>query len=140
MLLVTAEIKIPESELEFSYARSSGPGGQNVNKVNSKVVLRWNAFQNQTLPLAVRARFLSRFETRLTNDGAMIINSDRFRDQLRNREDCLAKLHALILEVLHPPAPRHKTRPTRSSKERRKNNKRRQGEKKKHRTRISNFD
>src|SRR4051812_43223566 len=113
MLFVTAEIKIAETEFEFTFARSSGPGGQNVNKVNSKALLRWNPVQSESLPDPVRARFLSRFGTRLTADGSIVISSDRYRDQSMNRDDCVNKLKAMLLEVAYPPKPRKKTRPTR---------------------------
>lgn len=140
MLWVNEEIQIPENELEFSYARSSGPGGQNVNKVNSKVVLRWNAEQSEALPLGARVRFFGKFASRLTTDGAIVVASDRFRDQPRNREDCLEKLKAMILEIAKPPVPRRKTKPSRGAKERRKSNKRVHGEKKRHRARVRSDD
>lgn len=127
---------IPEHELEFSYARSSGPGGQNVNKVNSKVILRWNVVQSTALRPEVIARFVSRYGSRLTQAGDILITSDRFRDQTRNREDCLTKLSALISVVEHPPRPRKKTKPSYASKQRGKQSKRLHGEKKRQRRRI----
>ncbi|MEW6057211.1 MAG: alternative ribosome rescue aminoacyl-tRNA hydrolase ArfB [Bdellovibrionota bacterium] len=136
MLFVTADIQIADAELEIAYARSSGPGGQNVNKVNSKAVLHWNPVLSGSLSEGVRARFLSRFYSRLNKDGAIVIMSDRFRDQGRNREDCLDKLRLMLLEVAHPPKPRKKTRPSRTAKEKRKVRKRRHGEKKRDRSRV----
>jgi len=108
-------IVIPDHELEFSFARSSGPGGQNVNKVNSKVILRWHAVESG----ALRPEVLARLASQLTNDGDLVITSDRYRDQPRNREDCIEKLRALLLAAATPPRPRKKTRPTRSSAKRR---------------------
>lgn len=140
MLIVTSEIKIPYSELEFSFARSSGPGGQNVNKTNTKAVLRWYPFKNTTLPPDVRFRFLARFGSNLAADAAMVIMSDRYRDQIRNREDCADKLKAMILEVAYPPKLRKKTKPTRSSNQRRKTQKNLNSAKKRDRGRIKNHD
>jgi ribosome-associated protein len=140
MLIITPEIHIPDTEFDFSFARSSGPGGQNVNKVNSKVVLRWNPLLSGALSDAVRARFFLRFGEKITSDGSIIITSDRYRDQIRNRQDCLNKLQSLVLAVAHPPKIRRKTRPTRSSVEVRKKSKRLHGEKKKRRARIHDED
>lgn len=140
MLFITTEIKIAEHEFEFSYARSSGPGGQNVNKVNSKALLRWTPAHSGSLSDAVRSRFLARFATRLTTEGDIVITSDRHRDQIKNRDDCLEKLRQMILEVAHPPRPRRKTKPKRSSIEKRKRVKRHVGEKKRQRGRVKGED
>ena len=117
-------------ELDCTYARSSGPGGQNVNKVNSKCVLRWVPSASAAVPAPVLARFLERFASRLTREGAIVLASDRFRDQKRNYEDCVAKLLAMIETVATPPRPRKKTRPTRSSQLKRRESKRAHSEKK----------
>ena len=127
---------IPDWELEFTYARSSGPGGQNVNKVNSKAVLRWNVRASAALSDPVRARFLALFASRLTLGGDVVLSSDRYRDQIRNREDCVQKLEAMVREAATPPKPRKKTRPTRSSKRKRMDGKRAHGDKKKLRGRV----
>lgn len=118
-LIVSPHIHIPERELEISFARSSGPGGQNVNKVNSKAVLRWNVTHSPSLPEAVRERFLARFASRVTAMGDVVLTSDRFRDQGRNTEDCIEKLRELLMAVAHPPKQRKRTKPTRASRERR---------------------
>jgi len=136
MLFVTPELQIPSTEFEFSFARSSGPGGQNVNKVNSKVILRWHAVQSPSLSIGARLRFMAQFGSRLTSEGALIITSDRFRDQARNREDCLEKLKCLLLEIVYPPKPRKKTKLSRSKVEKRKNQKKQHGEKKRMRGRV----
>ncbi len=133
MLIVSAEIKIPPHELHFSYTRSSGPGGQNVNKVNSKAVLRWAPLDSHALPPDVLARFLALWGNRLTVEGELVLMSDRFRDQRRNQEDCLEKLRALLLPALYPPKKRKKTKPTYAAKKKRQENKKRLSNKKQQR-------
>lgn len=136
MLWVTDTIQIADWELEFSYARSSGPGGQNVNKVNSKAVLHWYPARSGALPASVRQRFLDRYSSRITTDGAVVITSDRYRDQGRNHDDCLEKLSSMLREVATPPRPRKKTKPSYSSTLKRKDNKRLQSQKKRQRGRV----
>src|SRR5690348_15981932 len=114
MLTITPSIRIPDWELELSYARSSGPGGQNVNKVNSKAVLRWNVQTSAALPEFARARILTRLASRISGDGSLVITSDRFRDQIRNREDCFEKLRELLRAALAQPKVRKETQPTRA--------------------------
>jgi len=99
VLTVNPQIDVPHTEFEFSFARSSGPGGQNVNKVNSKAMLRWPVRANLSLPAEVRQRFLARFGSRLTVDGDLLITSQRYRDQGRNVADCLEKLREMLLVV-----------------------------------------
>ncbi len=101
MLIVNSRIRIPESELQWTFARSSGPGGQNVNKVSSKAVLRWHAAGSASLPKEVRERFLARFASRLTTTGELIISSQRYRDQPRNISDAQEKLRAMLASVRH---------------------------------------
>lgn len=132
MIFVTSFVQIPDSELEFSFTRSSGPGGQNVNKVNSKAVLRWK-FADSGIPLDVKLRFEEAHRGRITKEGHYLVTSDRFRDQGRNLADCQEKLRELLMAVAYPPKARKKTKPTRSSQERRHSTKKRQGEKKKNR-------
>jgi ribosome-associated protein len=133
MLFVNAEIEIPDDDLKFTFVRSGGPGGQAVNKVNSKAELRWN-FAEALLPFPVRERFLARFGARLTLDGELIITSDRHRDRLQNRQDCLDKLREMLLAVAVPPKPRKKTKPGRGARLRAKALKQRQGAKKRARS------
>ncbi len=125
---MSIDIAIPDDELRFSYVRSSGAGGQNVNKVNSKAVLRWVPSTSRALPDAVRERFVQRYGSRLAQDGALIITSDRHRDQGRNVDDCVAKLRAMIATVWHTPKPRRPTRPTEGSRQRRLQHKRERSE------------
>ncbi len=126
MLVVTPQLQIPLAEFEITYARSSGPGGQNVNKVNSKAVLRWAVRGSPALPEAVRERFLQEYGNRLTTEGELLVTSQRYRDAPRNSHDCLEKLRTLLLRVVNPPKRRRATRPTRGSVERRLQGKRRQ--------------
>ena len=119
MLQVTPHIEIPDDEFHWSYARSSGPGGQNVNKVSSKATLHWSVATSPSLPPDVRGRFRARFGPRINKEGEIVIQSQRYRDQARNVEDCLDKLRTMLLEAATPPKPRKATRPSKGSKERR---------------------
>jgi ribosome-associated protein len=118
-LVIGPNFAIPLGEFEFTYARSSGPGGQNVNKVNSKALLRWPVVSSPSLPAGVRERFLDKYGSRLTQDGDLILTSQKYRDQLRNVDDCLAKLQAMLLSVISPPTPRRPTKPSRAARQRR---------------------
>jgi ribosome-associated protein len=102
-------------------------------------VLRWNAVESSGISEPVRQRFLVRFGSRLSADGSLVLMSDRFRDQGKNRQDCLDKLAGMLREVAAPPRPRQKTRPTRSSKRKRQDQKRQRGETKRARGRV-NFE
>ena len=118
-LRVGDRIRVEGGELSFQYARSAGAGGQNVNKVSSKAILRWAVGGSPGLPPDVRERFLRRFARRITRDGDLVLTSQRFRDQRRNVEDCLDKLAAMLAQVADAPTPRRPTRPGRGSVERR---------------------
>ena len=111
--------KVPLAELHFSFARSSGPGGQNVNKVESKALLRWDLATSRALPATLRARFRARFARRINEDGVFLLTSQRYRERERNVADCLAKLGAMLAEVATPEKPRRATRPSRGARERR---------------------
>jgi ribosome-associated protein len=122
-LEITPTLKIPAAELRLSFARSSGPGGQNVNKVSSKAILHFDVQRSASLPPDVRERFLAQFPSRVTTAGEVVIHSEEFRDQPKNIEACYDKLRAMIQSVLRPPKKRRATRPTKGSKVRRLNEK-----------------
>ncbi len=119
LIVITPHIKIPLAEFRFSFSRSSGPGGQNVNKVNSKVTLHWDVTQSASLPDAVRQRFITSFRNRINAEGELVLYSQRYREQERNRADCLDKLRDLVVSVAVAPKIRRRTRPSRGSRERR---------------------
>jgi ribosome-associated protein len=112
-------IHISDDELTWTFARSGGPGGQNVNKVASKATLRWNLIANTSLPADVKERLRNHQRRRITTDGELIIQGQRFRDQGRNVDDCRERLRQMILQVLQAPKPRRATKPSRASKQRR---------------------
>jgi ribosome-associated protein len=119
MLEIAPRIWIPDGELQWSFVRAGGPGGQNVNKVASKAVLRWNVTGSQCLSDSVRARFSIQQRGRITVEGDLIISSQRFRDQQRNKDDCLEKLRDMVLRASSAPKPRKPSKPSHASRERR---------------------
>ncbi len=134
MLVINSRLKIPLKEFQFTFSRSSGPGGQNVNKVNTKALLRWAVMTSPSLPETVRKRFLAKYARRVTADGDLLVVSQRFRDAGRNVADCLEKLRAMISEAAAPPPPPRKaTKPTRGSVRRRLDSKRKNSQKKQQR-------
>ena len=116
-LIVNDRITIPAAELEIAFARAGGPGGQHVNKVESKVEIRWRPADSMVLTSADLARLQERLGSKLTSAGDLVITSRRTRDQARNREDALEKLAALVRVSLQRPRPRRKTRPSGQSVE-----------------------
>jgi ribosome-associated protein len=140
MIQVTGRIAIDEREIEESFVRSSGPGGQNVNKLSTAVQLRFDVRHSPSLPRDVRERLERIAGSRLTNDGVLIIIAQRHRTQLRNREDALNRLIEMIRQAAIAPVKRRPTRPTKASRERRiEGKKRRSGVKNLRRSRPS-FD
>ncbi len=119
MLRINDRIAIPLAEFRWEFSRSGGPGGQNVNKVNSKVVLRWNPAESSSLPAPVRDRLLQAVASRLTQGGELLVTSQRTRDQARNLADCLGKVRVLVLAAVVPPKLRRPSRPTLGSQIRR---------------------
>ena len=110
------KIEIPYTEFDFEFSRSSGAGGQNVNKVNTKVTLRWNIKLSKSCHEQVKARFLKKYHRFTLQDGEMIqINSQRYRSQQQNITDCISKLHQYLEDVRVPPRKRISTKPTKNS-------------------------
>lgn len=131
MIRVNDTIELDEREIQEDFVRASGPGGQNVNKVSSAVQLRFDVAGSPSLPEPVRARLISLAGRRLTQEGVLIIEAERYRSQRRNRDDALERLLALIREACEVETPRRPTRPTLASKKRRLESKQRRGETKK---------
>jgi ribosome-associated protein len=127
MIPITDHISLGEDELEESFIRASGPGGQNVNKVSSAVQLRFDVAASPSLSPAVKERLPRLAGRRMTEAGVIIIVANRFRTQERNRADALERLAALIAQAAIAPTPRRPTRPTRASKVRRVDAKKRRG-------------
>ena len=140
MLTINDKISIPISEFQFSYARSPGPGGQHVNKVNSKAIMKWSVEKSKSLPPAVKQRFVKKFSRRISKDGELVIQSHRYRDQGRNVADCLHKLREMILLVATEPKKRKPVKISKAAKKRRVDAKRRHSEKKRSRKRPQQDD
>src|SRR5262249_47935202 len=137
MLEINDFIRIPEAELAWSFVRSGGPGGQNVNKVASKAVLRWNVAASPSLHEDVKARLCAQQAGRITTEGELVLTSQRFRDQERNRQDCLDKLRDIVLRATAVPKARKKTKPRRGAKEARLREKRYRASVKEGRRRVA---
>jgi len=140
MIQITSAIAIDESEIQERFIHSSGPGGQNVNKVATAVQLRFDVAKSPSLPDEVRERLFSLARSRITEDGVLVITARSFRTQGRNRQDAIERLAALIGRAAEKPRSRRKTRPTLASKKRQLENKQRRAETKKLRQRIQSPD
>lgn len=116
MIPVTDRIAIDESELEFEFVLASGPGGQNVNKVSSAVRLKFDVRRSPSIPDSIRPRLERLCGRRLTQDGVLVISAQRFRSQIRNREDAIERLAELVRAATIQPKPRRPTRPTLASR------------------------
>ncbi|MCP5049402.1 MAG: aminoacyl-tRNA hydrolase [bacterium] len=130
MIYVTEDISLDEKEITEDFIRSSGPGGQNVNKVSTAVQLRFDVKHSPSLPEDVRIRLMKLAGSRLTSEGVIVIDARRSRRQERNREDALERLIELIRKATFKPKPRQKTKPSKSSQVKRLDSKKRHSDKK----------
>ncbi len=140
MIRITPSINIDESEIEEEFIRSSGPGGQHVNKVATAVQLRFDASHSPSLPETVRRRLIRLAGSRVTEDGVIVLDARRFRSQEQNRRDARQRLIELIRKAADIPLSRRKTRPTAASKKRRLEDKHRLAQKKQIRRTPTNGD
>lgn len=140
MLTISRTLALPETELVERFLRADGPGGQHVNRTESAVELRFDVAHSPSLPDAVRERLLARRDRRLTDEGVLVIQARRFRDQGRNRDDARERLAEIVRGALTVPKKRVATKPTRASKERRLAGKQQRGKLKQTRSRKPVFE
>ena len=140
MLQINDRVSIDESELDYEFARSSGPGGQNVNKVETKVTLRFDVEAARSLTPEQKSRINERLATRITKDGVLRVTSQRHRTREANRHAAIARFIELLDDALEVRAPRKKTRVSRAAKKRRLEEKKRRSAKKAMRRSPSNND
>lgn len=136
----TGALTLDPAELTFTFSRSGGPGGQNVNKVETKARLHWNVRENATLPAEVKDRFLEQFGDRINTDGVIAICSQEYRTQRLNRESCVRKLMDMIQQVATSPLERVPTKVSKAKKQHRLEQKRRESSKKQGRKKPSMTD
>lgn len=130
------KIVIPKEEYSINFARSSGSGGQNVNKVNTKATLKWNCKESPSLPFGVRARFLKAYKNKINDDGILTLSCEEHRTQHMNIKGVEEKLHLMIDDVFEPPKIRKKTAPTKASQKKRVEKKRIHSANKKMRAKV----
>ena len=136
MIPITRHISLDESELDMEFVRASGPGGQNVNKVATAVLLRFDLQNSPSLPEDVRSRAMSMAGKQVTDDGVLIIQARKYRTQLRNRQLAIERLVDLLQRAARPPKMRRKTRPTAAAKAKRLERKRKRSETKRGRASV----
>ncbi|HSS77419.1 MAG TPA: alternative ribosome rescue aminoacyl-tRNA hydrolase ArfB [Thermoanaerobaculia bacterium] len=134
MIPITPDLSIPDEEVSFTTSRSGGPGGQNVNKLETRVTLRFDVGASAVLSEEQRARLRERLATRITKDGVLQVTSQRHRSQVANKDASVERFAELVGEALREEVPRRKTRPSRAAKARRLDEKRRHSGRKRDRT------
>ena len=140
MLEINSDITIKTAEIRFDFVRSSGPGGQNVNKVASAVQLRFDIRNSTSIPDEIKQRLIKLAGKRVNSEAVLLIDAWTSRSQSQNRAEALERLKALILKALHKPKPRRKTRPTAASKEKRLRSKKIRGNLKRLRGNVKDDD
>ncbi len=140
MLEINSDITIKTAEIRFDFVRSSGPGGQNVNKVASAVQLRFDIRNSTSIPDEIKQRLIKLAGKRVNSEAVLLIDARTSRSQSQNRAEALERLKALILKALHKPKPRRKTRPTAASKEKRLRSKKMRGNLKRLRGNVKDDD
>lgn len=130
------DIQLIKSELTFSTSRSSGPGGQNVNKVNSKVTLKWDISQSPSLTEELKSHLLKKLASRITTEGVLMIVAQENRSQIQNKEEVVVKLEKLLIKAFQEKKPRKSTKPSKSSVQNRIEKKKKNSEKKQWRQKI----
>ena len=140
MLEINSDITIKTAEIRFDFVRSSGPGGQNVNKVASAAQLRFDIRNSTSIPDEIKPRLIKLAGKRVNSEGILLIDARTSRSQSQNRAEALERLKALILKARHKPKPRRKTRPTAASKEKRLRSKKIRGNLKRLRGNVKDDD
>lgn len=129
-MIINQNLQIPSKELNFSFTKSSGPGGQKVNKTNSCVILSWSVLYSPSVSEYQRTKLLDKLSRRINSDGELLIRSDRFRDRGKNIADCIEKLQLVLQKALSVQKKRVPTKPSKASKKKRVDNKKKNADKK----------